>query len=35
MLEALQLDVLEKFKKDAQKVGFNPLDSRNEEALDD
>jgi len=35
MLEALQLDVLEKFKKDAQKVGFNPRDIRNEEALDD
>jgi hypothetical protein len=35
MLEALQLDVLEKFKKDAQKVGYNPREIRNEEALDD
>ncbi len=35
MLEALQLDVLEKFKKDAQKVGYNPRDIRNDEALDD
>jgi hypothetical protein len=35
MLEALQLDVLEKFKKDAQKVGYNPREIRTEEALDD
>ncbi|MBC7409264.1 MAG: hypothetical protein H7339_12810 [Arcicella sp.] len=35
MLEALQLDVLEKFKKDAQKVGYNPRDIRNDETLDD
>ena len=35
MLEALQLDVLEKFKKDAQKVGYNPREIRNEEPLDD
>lgn len=35
MLEALQLDVLEKFKKDAQKIGYSPRDIRNEEALDD
>lgn len=35
MLEALQLDVLEKFKKDAQKIGYNPRDIRNDEALDD
>ena len=35
MLEALQLDVLEKFKKDAQKMGYNPRDVRNEEPLDD
>jgi hypothetical protein len=35
MLEALQLDVLEKFKKDAQKIGYNPREIRNEEALDD
>jgi hypothetical protein len=35
MLEALQLDVLEKFKKDAHKVGYNPREIRNEEALDD
>jgi hypothetical protein len=35
MLEALQLDVLEKFKKDAQKVGYNPREIRNDEALDD
>ena len=35
MLEALQLDVLEKFKKDAQKVGYNPRDIRNDEGLDD
>jgi hypothetical protein len=35
MLEALQLDLLEKFKKDAQKIGYNPRDIRNDEALDD
>ena len=35
MLEALQLDVLEKFKKDAQKVGYNPREIRIEEPLDD
>ncbi|MEY4540281.1 MAG: hypothetical protein RLZZ306_2038, partial [Bacteroidota bacterium] len=35
MLEALQLDVLEKFKKDAQKIGYNPREIRNEEPLDD
>ncbi len=35
MLEALQLDVLEKFKKDAQKIGYNPREIRNDEALDD
>ena len=35
MLEALQLDVLEKFKKDAQKVGYNPRDIRVDEGLDD
>ncbi|PWK29324.1 hypothetical protein LV89_00164 [Arcicella aurantiaca] len=35
MLEALQLDLLEKFKKDAQKVGYNPRDMRGDEALDD
>ncbi|MCU0469814.1 MAG: hypothetical protein MUF58_14540 [Arcicella sp.] len=35
MLEALQLDLLEKFKKDAQKVGYNPRDIRNDEPLDD
>jgi hypothetical protein len=35
LLEALQLDLLEKFKKDAQKIGFNPRDIRNEEGLDD
>lgn len=35
MLEALQLDVLEKFKKDAQKVGYNPREIHNDEALDD
>jgi hypothetical protein len=35
MLEALQLDVLEKFKKDAQKVGYNPREIHNEEPLDD
>ena len=35
MLEALQLDVLEKFKKDAQKVGYTPREIRNDEALDD
>lgn len=35
MLEALQLDVLEKFKKDAQKIGYNPRDIRNDEGLDD
>jgi hypothetical protein len=34
-LEALQLDLLEKFKKDAQKIGYNPRDMRNDEALDD
>ena len=35
MLEALQLDLLEKFKKDAQKIGYNPRDMRGDEALDD
>ena len=35
MLEALQLDVLEKFKKDAQKVGYNPREMRIDEPLDD
>jgi hypothetical protein len=35
MLEALQLDVLEKFKKDAQKVGYNPREIRIDEPLDD
>ena len=35
MLEALQLDVLEKFKKDAQKIGYNPREVRNDESLDD
>ena len=35
MLEALQLDVLEKFKKDAHKIGYNPREIRNEEPLDD
>ena len=35
MLEALQLDLLEKFKKDAQKIGYNPRDIRNDEVLDD
>ena len=35
MLEALQLDVLEKFKKDAQKLGYNPRDTRIDESLDD
>lgn len=35
MLEALQLDVLEKFKKDTQKVGYNPRDIKNDEGLDD
>jgi hypothetical protein len=35
MLEALQLDLLEKFKKDAQKIGYNPRDVRNDESLDD
>lgn len=35
MLEALQLDVLEKFKKDAQKIGYNPREIRIEEPLDD
>lgn len=35
MLEALQLDVLEKFKKDAQKIGYKPREVRNEEGLDD
>ncbi len=35
MLEALQLDVLEKFKKDAQKVGYNPREIHNDEGLDD
>ncbi|MES2517606.1 MAG: hypothetical protein V4585_05840 [Bacteroidota bacterium] len=35
MLEALQLDLLEKFKKDAQKIGYNPRDIRNDEPLDD
>ena len=35
MLEALQLDVLEKFKKDAQKVGYSPREMRIDEPLDD
>ena len=35
MLEALQLDLLEKFKKDAQKIGYNPREMRGDEALDD
>jgi hypothetical protein len=35
MLEALQLDLLEKFKKDAQKIGYNPRDVRGDESLDD
>jgi hypothetical protein len=35
MLEALQLDLLEKFKKDAQKIGYNPRDTRGDESLDD
>jgi len=35
LLEALQLDLLEKFKKDVHKVGYNPRDMRNEETLDD
>jgi hypothetical protein len=35
MLEALQLDLLEKFKKDAQKIGYNPRDIRGDESLDD
>lgn len=34
-LEALQLDVLEKFKKDAQKIGYHPRDIRKEETTDD
>jgi hypothetical protein len=34
-LEALQLDLLEKFKKDAQKIGYNPREMRGDEALDD
>lgn len=35
LLEALQLDVLEKFKKDAQKVGYHPRNIRNDETTDD
>jgi hypothetical protein len=35
MLEALQLDLLEKFKKDAQKIGYNPRDIHGDESLDD
>ena len=35
LLEALQLDVLEKFKKDAQKIGYHPRDIRKEETTDD
>jgi hypothetical protein len=35
MLEALQLDLLEKFKKDTQKIGYNPRDIRGDESLDD
>ncbi len=35
MLEALQLDLLEKFKKDVQKLGYNPRDTRGDESLDD
>lgn len=35
LLEALQLDVLEKFKKDASKIGYNPREIKNDENLDD
>jgi hypothetical protein len=35
LLEALQLDVLEKFKKDAVKIGYHPRDIRKEETTDD
>ncbi len=35
LLEALQLDVLEKFKKDAQKIGYHPRDIRKDETTDD
>ncbi len=34
-LESLQLDLLEKFKKDAAKVGFNPREIKGDENLDD
>ena len=34
-LEALQLDLLEKFKKDVQKIGYTPRDVRGDESLDD
>ncbi|MDI9865715.1 hypothetical protein QM480_15330 [Flectobacillus sp. DC10W] len=35
LLETLQLDVLEKFKKDGQKIGFNPREIRGDETIDD
>ncbi|MFY7827231.1 MAG: hypothetical protein ACOVQ4_08905 [Flectobacillus sp.] len=35
LLETLQLDVLEKFKKDGQKIGFNPREMRGDETIDD
>ncbi len=35
LLESLQLDLLEKFKKDAQKIGYNPREMKNDETLDD
>lgn len=34
-LESLQLDLLEKFKKDASKVGFNPREIKGDETFDD
>jgi hypothetical protein len=35
LLEALQVDLLDKFKKDAYKLGFIPRDQRPEETIDD
>ncbi|MFC0181767.1 hypothetical protein [Pseudarcicella hirudinis] len=35
LLEAMQIDLLEKFKKDAPRLGYNPRDVRPDESLDD
>jgi hypothetical protein len=35
LLENLQMDLLDKFKKDADKLGYKPRDQRNDENLDD